>query len=151
MKRVYLILLLLGIVSNLFSQQWVKNLPQGKSKDQLTLSNYKDAFNQFWAPFNVDKGYYNVNGVQTKAPGWKQFKRWEYYMESQINPTTGEFPKQTALQIYRDYFKATPFVKSSKSCNFGQSFKLDFVRPDQFNRRLCRSRQDQLHCISSDR
>jgi hypothetical protein len=113
MKRVYLILLLLGIVSNLFSQQWVKNLPQGKSKDQLTLSNYKDAFNQFWAPFNVDKGYYNVNGVQTKAPGWKQFKRWEYYMESQINPTTGEFPKQTALQIYRDYFKATPSLKAA--------------------------------------
>ena len=113
MKRIYLILLLLGMAANLFAQPWIKNLPQGRSKDQLTLSNYKDAFNQYWAPFNVEKGYYNVNGVQTKAPGWKQFKRWEYYMENQINPTTGEFPKQTAMEIYKEYRRANPTLKSA--------------------------------------
>ena len=117
MKRVYLILLFALFVMNLSSQPWIKNLPQDKAREQLTFSHYKDAFNQYWAPFNVEKGYYNANGVKTKASGWKQFKRWEYYMEKQINPSTGEFPKQTAHEVYMDYLKAHPALKSVSLVN----------------------------------
>lgn len=43
------------------------------------------------------------NGEKKKARGWKQFKRWEYAMQSQINPITGAFPKKTAQQVYDEY------------------------------------------------
>lgn len=92
MKKLYLLFVLMFCTSMLFSQPWLQNLPQNKTKGQLTFFDYKNAFNQYWAPFNVDKGYYFENGVKKKAAGWKQFKRWEYYMEGQINPTTGEIP-----------------------------------------------------------
>ncbi|MEP6646030.1 MAG: T9SS type A sorting domain-containing protein, partial [Saprospiraceae bacterium] len=35
--------------------------------------------------------------------GWKQFKRWEYEMQSEINPVTGEFPKKTAQEVYEHF------------------------------------------------
>lgn len=90
------------------AQPWLQNLPAGKSKQQLTLSDYQQAFESYWAPFNVDKGSYYVNGVKKKAAGWKQFKRWEYEMQSQVNPRTGEFPKRSALEIRSDYEQAHP-------------------------------------------
>ncbi len=43
------------------------------------------------------------NGVKKKARGWKQFRRWEYAMQSQINPLTGEFPKKTAQQVVDEF------------------------------------------------
>ncbi len=65
MKRIYLILLLMFFTSMLFSQTWLKNLPQKKSKGELTFFDYKNAFDEYWAPFNVDKGSYYENGVKT--------------------------------------------------------------------------------------
>ena len=117
MKRIYFVLFLLFIATDLISQPWLRNLPQGKSKEQMTLTHYKDAFNQYWGPYNVNKGYYLKNGVKTKAPGWKQFKRWEYYMENLINPATGEFPRQTAKAVYTDYQKAHPLLKAAALTN----------------------------------
>ncbi len=117
MKRIYLVLLILVCATRLISQPWVKNLPQGIPKEQLNLSHFKNAFNQYWAPYHVDKGSYLVNGVKTKAAGWKQFKRWEYYMENQITPNTGEFPKQSAQEVYRNYLKKNPQKKAATLTN----------------------------------
>ena len=108
MKKACFVLMLMVFPAMLFSQLWLKNLPQSKSKEALTFFDYKNAFENYWAPFNVDKGYYIENGVKTKAIGWKQFKRWEYDMERQVNPTTGEFPQKTAQKIYEEYVSDNP-------------------------------------------
>ena len=99
MKKIYLLFIFLFCSSLLFSQQWTSNLPQNKSKSELTLFDYQNAFYQYWAPYNVDRGYYYEGGVKKKAAGWKQFKRWEYYMQNQVNPVTGEFPAKSAQQV----------------------------------------------------
>ena len=117
MKQIFLVLILLFLASDLISQPWIQNLPMGKLKGQLTLSDYKDAFNQYWKPYNVENGYYLKSGVKTKATGWKQFKRWEYYMENQIDPITTEFPKQTARDVYRDFQKGHPTLKAGSLTN----------------------------------
>ena len=73
----YKILFVILFISSIsFSQDWVKNLPQNKSKSELTYFDYQNAFYSYWAPFNVVNGYYLVDGVKTKAIGWKRFKRW---------------------------------------------------------------------------
>lgn len=108
MKQIYLVIVFAVLTSMANSQPWLKNLPQNKSKQDLTLFDYKNAFYEYWAPFNVDNGYYIKNGVKTKAAGWKQFKRWEYEMERMVNPTTGELPRRTAEEIYEEYQHSNP-------------------------------------------
>lgn len=77
MRITFITLVALALTSTLLAQPWLQNLPAGKSKSELTFFDYQQAFESYWAPFNVDKGYYVKNGIKTKAAGWKQFKRWE--------------------------------------------------------------------------
>lgn len=118
MKNLSLLAILIVVSSGLFSQNWIKNLPQNKSKAELTFYDYRTAFENYWAPYNVDKGYYVENGIQKKAYGWKQFKRWEYYMENQINPATGASPEKTAEEIYTEYLKTTNQSKSKSAASW---------------------------------
>lgn len=118
MKKIYLLLAFMFFSSMLFSQPWLKNLPQNKSNKEFTFFDYKNAFNEYWAPFNVDKGYYVENGVKKKAAGWKQFKRWEYEIERQIKPTTGEFPVKTAQEVYDEYLKSNSPLNPVNSANW---------------------------------
>ncbi len=110
MKKIFLLTLLICCSTMLFGQAWLRKLPATKTKTELNFFDYQKAFNDYWAPFNVVKGYYFENGIKKKAIGWKQFKRWEYDMESKINPVTGEFPKKTAQQVYEEY-KSMPSQK----------------------------------------
>jgi len=118
MKNIYFLILSMFLTSMAFSQPWVKNLPQNKAKESLTFYDYQAAFNEYWAPFHVDQGFYIENGIKKKAVGWKQFKRWEYEKETQINPVTGEFPKQSAQEIYEEYLKSNPQPKSTVDANW---------------------------------
>lgn len=89
------------IVTAITAQPWTKYLPREKLQNHtLTLTDYQNAFNKYWEPFHVDKGYYTLNGEKQKAYGWKQFKRWEWFWQSRVNPVTKEFPEKSALEIF---------------------------------------------------
>ena len=118
MRITFITLVVLALNASLIAQPWLKNLPAGKSKSELTLFDYQQAFESYWAPFQVDKGYYFENGVKKKAPGWKQFKRWEYDMQSKVDVQTGKFPQRTALDIVREYQQTHPAPRSSSSANW---------------------------------
>ncbi len=109
MKRLSFFVFLLIIVSYSYAQQWTDNLPTTKKSSELTLFDYQKAFNSYWDKYEVRGGFYYENGEKKKARGWKQFKRWEYYMESQIDPTTGKFPNTTAeAQVKKFYNGSLP-------------------------------------------
>jgi len=102
MKKIILILIAIWSINQVYGQAWLENLP--KNKTEYSFYDYQNAFNTYWQPYNLDKsGYYYEEGVKKKAIGWKQFKRWEYLMESQINPETGEFPSQSAQEVYNNF------------------------------------------------
>lgn len=113
MKR--FILLVLSIVLSggfLFSQDWINDLPQDKLENgTLTLPDIQKAFYDYWEPYNVDKGYYMVDGEKVKAPYYKQFKRWEWYWEKRVDPETGAFPSKEQLD------NAFASVTDNKSTN----------------------------------
>ncbi len=111
-KVYYLVACLLLIFSNTQAQQWLKLLPKNKTRQELTLKDHKKAFDAYWKPFNVQNGYYYEDGVKKKAYGWKQFMRWHYEMESQVDPTTGAFPKQTAYEVYEQFQKQHQDLRS---------------------------------------
>ncbi len=99
----FLLILLSLSFSESIAQQWLRNLPENKTKSELTFYDYRDAFNEYWKPFDVKDGYYYENGSRQKAPGWRQFKRWEYYMEAMVDPQTGAFPQQSAYEIHEAF------------------------------------------------
>jgi hypothetical protein len=117
--RSILLTLLVSLSSHFgWAQNWTQNLPESKSESKLTLYDYKKAFDTYWEPYNVKNGYYTENGKELKAAGWKQFLRWHYEMEGQVNKSDGSFPDKTAQEIYNEYIKNHQFQKTSVSANW---------------------------------
>lgn len=84
----FALLLTLGIASYAHAQHWTQNV----KGPEPTFQDIQQAFNDHWAPFDVRDGYYvDVDGQKHKAPGWKQFKRWEWYWQQRTGPS-GQFP-----------------------------------------------------------
>jgi len=105
MKTKILILSILYflLVPSLNAQPWIKYLPQSKNNRDLTLSDYQKAFNTYWEPFQVDRGFYYENGKKVKALGWKQFKRWEYHSELVVDPITTAFPQNSGYEELKNH------------------------------------------------
>lgn len=86
---------------SVFGQSWTQNI----SSENPTFFDIQNAFNEYWTPYDVKDGKYLKDGVLRKAPGWKQFKRWEYHWEQRVGPS-GEFPANTvdcdAWQEYKN-------------------------------------------------
>lgn len=99
-------------------QLWLRLLPDHKSRTELTLFDYQNAFETYWKPFNVDNGYYLKDGVKHKAPGWKQFRRWEYMMSLKSNAVTGELPYFSASEIVQKFEKQYQRDRNSFQSNW---------------------------------
>jgi photosystem II stability/assembly factor-like uncharacterized protein len=113
MRRIFLLLTLTMAFTIGWSQPWLKNLPTEKSQEQLTLHDHQEAFNTYWENFTMERGFYFDNeGKKHKAPGWKQFKRWEWFLESEVDAETGAFPKTTANEVYQKWHAANPQQKN---------------------------------------
>jgi len=113
MKR-FTLLVLCSLLSSgfLLSQDWIGDLPQDKLENgTLTLHEIQKAFYGYWEPYNVQAGYYMVDGKKVKANYYKQFKRWEWYWEQRVDPKTGEFPSGKQLD------QAYASVKDNRSPN----------------------------------
>ncbi len=100
MKKLYLLFLFISIANLVEAQEWIKYLPQNKmDKGALTLYDIQKAFYTAYPDNRVTDGKIMVDGEMQKIPGWKQFKRWEWYWESRVNPITGEFPSEAAIEM----------------------------------------------------
>ncbi len=101
MKK-YLLFVLLAILPILFYGQ--NNNTQVNKKETMNFYEIQKNFNNYWAPYQVKNGkYITKSGEKVKAPGWKPFKRWEWFWESRINLKTGEFPQTTAWREFQKY------------------------------------------------
>lgn len=100
----FLIFCLLLVSTFVYSQDWLQNLPSNKSKSEYTFYDFQKAFYSYWEPYNVTDGFYIKNGEKIKVPGWKQFKRWEYFWEKRIDPKNGNFPKVSSIDIYNEWW-----------------------------------------------
>lgn len=117
-KAMLLVLLFVFIFSNSYSQEFLNNLPKSKSKSELTLFDYRQAFDTYWAPYNVKNGYYiDASGNKQKAAYWKQYNRWFYDMEKRVNQSTGEFPNTSSIEQYELWKK-----QNSQGLNTNQGF-----------------------------
>ncbi len=115
---IILIIVITVIANETKAQPWNSLLPNDKLESgELTFFEIRDAFNSYWSDKEVVNGYYMVNGVKTKAGGWKQFKRWEWFWENRVDPVTGEFPNNSAWEEYQR-IKETLVPQRSASGNW---------------------------------
>ncbi|MCF8301961.1 MAG: choice-of-anchor J domain-containing protein [Bacteroidales bacterium] len=70
--------------------------------NEMNFYELQEAFYNYWEPYDVSNGYYYQNGERLKAFGWKQFKRWEWFWESRVNPETGEFPEKLRDEYFTE-------------------------------------------------
>jgi PKD repeat protein len=88
----------------LYSQAWFKIDPNERRDNRYTLPEYQQMFEGYWEGKEIELGYYYENGKKKKAHGWKQFRRWENFWESRVNPD-GSFPSRQQIadanRVYR--------------------------------------------------
>ena len=129
MKRNYIILFSILLWSATYSQEWTEKLVQKlEQKDELTFFDYQDAFYTWCEENDANDGYIEKDGVREKVPGWKQFKRWEWYWESRIDGKTGKFPETSAIEELHKNQKKFPNQKS----NSGNWTALGPFSPDDY-------------------
>ncbi len=113
MKNLLLFVTVLFLSLNLQAQPWLPSLEkEAEKKGELTFFDIQKSVNDYYSTDNFNKGYYYVDGNKIKAPGWKQFKRWEWYWDARVNTKTGEFPKTTTAIEWKEYLKKHPDAKS---------------------------------------
>ncbi len=108
MKKFYFALTaLLFFILNLndsLGQSVKTSLPMQQANGQKDFYSIQKEFYKQTAPYNIDRnGYYiDENGEEKRVPGYKQFKRWEWYWETRVDKTTGDFPQIRPSDIYME-------------------------------------------------
>ncbi|MCB2195626.1 MAG: T9SS type A sorting domain-containing protein [Bacteroidetes bacterium] len=103
----------LFLVVNSKAQPWLPELEEAATqKSELTFYEIQKIVNDYYSSENFEKGYYYIDGDKQKAPGWKQFKRWEWYWDSRVELKTGAFPKTSATTEWNDYIQNKDAEKS---------------------------------------
>ncbi|PLX03332.1 MAG: glycosyl hydrolase, partial [Marinilabiliales bacterium] len=106
----YLFIIIFLFTSELFAQPWMSLIPKEKA-DNPGFYEQQKAFNEYWKDKEV-----------TRSKGWKQFKRWEAFMEPRVFPD-GNFDN-TAL--FREFNKLnTRTTKGINSSNWEQLGPVD--------------------------
>jgi len=105
MKRLIYLLTFLFFAVGLNAQPWINILTeeQKDSKEGLTLFEVQKSFDEYWKPYNIKNGYYIKDGERVKAGGWKQFKRWEWFWETRVDPQTGQFPQVNTIELLQEF------------------------------------------------
>nr|HPI45929.1 hypothetical protein [Tenuifilaceae bacterium] len=104
MKKVILLSMLSLLPVLLFSQVW-RDAFYSTSNDSKSAMNFYEIqknFNEYWSKYDVKGGFYYVDGKKKKAPGWKQFKRWEWFWETRIDVKTGAFPSFDKMLLHEE-------------------------------------------------
>jgi len=109
---------MLFLTASISAQMWTESLDQEKLENgTLTLQEYQKAFNDYWEPYNVEDGYFYSNGEKYKAPGWKQFKRWEWKAQHMVDGE-GNFSEFNTLEQMEKYYQQNPDAQKSLNGNW---------------------------------
>lgn len=100
MKYLFLLLLLFSLSIN--AQSWVEMMHDSDEN----FFDVQEAFNDEWENKEYEKGN-----------GWKQFKRWEWFMEQRVYPSGNRLPAKAAF-IERKEFDALYPASGQRTSNW---------------------------------
>ena len=91
-KTLISLAILLLLANIVISQNTVENNNPKKSNFYEIQKN----FNNYCKENNIVKGKITIDGKTRKAPGYKQYKRWEWFWEQRVD-SLGNFPKSNIV------------------------------------------------------
>jgi len=106
-----------GALVFLFGNSFAQPVQYPNQANEQNFYQIKEASENYWNSLNVEGGYTYQNGKKEKVPGWKQYKRWEWFWESRVNLKTGEFPEVTTDQEYEKYLRNNVSLKKQSTFN----------------------------------
>lgn len=99
MRKFLFLLFILPILLN--AQEWKGYLSEkGNEKQKYTFYEIQAAFERYNVQQNINNGKRNIKGTLLKVPGWKQYKRWEWFWEKRVNRSTGEFYSAQIIEAH---------------------------------------------------
>jgi len=116
--RVLFLMFIIFLLQKVNAQPWLDKLPKKVNVEPYGFYEYQKAFNDYWEHREVIDGFYMENGIRKKAYGWKQFQRWQWNMQTQVDLQTGYLPAYTAQQVYESYLKTLSLETRSTASNW---------------------------------
>ncbi|MFZ4399624.1 MAG: VPS10 domain-containing protein [Bacteroidales bacterium] len=101
-RKLLFILALLSFNYQSNAQDWVEKMQDPK----VNFYDVQKAFNTYWKDKEVGR-----------SKGWKQYKRWEYFMQPRVFPTGNRIEMETAWKSFKEY-KKKHALKSNSSSNW---------------------------------
>lgn len=114
------------------SQPWMYELSRRKTTSDFSFFEIQEAFNQYWEGKEIEKG-----------KGYKQFKRWEYFMEPRVN-AEGRLPYDI---VSAELFRLFSREETSSSLDARWSF----IGPDKVTKEIKSSHSGgagRINCIA---
>jgi len=100
--------------SSVFAQDWVKMMQDPNTNFFET----QKTFNQYCADYTAT--YKQANGTEpTKIPGYKIFKRWEWFMAPRVSATGERFAPDAAWNAMEEYKKGYNTFAAGNWTSFG--------------------------------
>lgn len=115
--------------NNISGQRWVEEM-QNLDVNFYTVQR---SFNDYWGDRDIERGL-----------GYKQFKRWEYFMEPRVYPT-GERPSPIANFMERLHFNSDYPSLQGKSSNWTSLGPNNWTNPSGWN-----PGNGRVNCIAED-
>ncbi len=100
-KALTLIALLL-FANQLFSQEWVEKM----QNPDANFYDVQKSFNEYWQGKEI-----------ARSKGWKQYKRWEYFVQPRVYPSGNRMQMEIAYKSFLEY-KSKHKLKTSSSSNW---------------------------------
>ena len=133
MNRFIVLCVAVCFATGLYAQPWMKEF--GSRKSEPSFYEIQDAFNAYWAKKKYEKG-----------KGYKQFKRWEYFMEPRVDEN-GYFDPNNLYHEWVKYQK-----KQSALAIRGEMANWTHMGPDDtpvdINSPTWRRGSGRINCVS---
>ena len=127
--KIIVIIALLIFVKNINGQVWVEEMQD----PDVNFYTVQQSFLDHWGNRNIERGL-----------GYKQFKRWEYFMEPRVYPT-GNRPSPVANYIERLNFESKFPPIEQKSSNWTSLGPNSWTNPTGWN-----PGNGRVNCITED-
>jgi PKD repeat protein len=132
-----IMILLMSVVTPSLSQDWVAKM----NDPSVNFFETQDAFYQYYNEYRAS--YRQANGTDpVKVPGYKQYKRWESFMEPRVYDNGMRFDPAAAWKESQQYRQQFTTMNAGNWTHIGPSVvptggggagRLNFVRVDPAN------------------
>lgn len=113
-SHLFLLVILFLFSSSAFSQKWVEMMHD----QNINFYDVQKEFNNYWKEKEQVKKRGDIKDSKKKNAGWKQFKRWESFVEPRVYPTGDRSILKKGIINYKTYQESRELADITSSGNW---------------------------------